>query len=202
VVVPWRNCTDDLLQLIEAKQSWILKNIDRYNTGTIPLLKKDVADGDNIPYLGQDYKLQFNSNHRGKYNVTLDNDILLIEGKCDNGTAAVALKLWLRKQASVYFAKRAIDLAEILGCRYNLLYVRGQRSRWGSCSYQGNISLNWKLIMFPPRIIDYVIVHELAHLKVMGHGKDFWDTVEAHCPDWYCCRQRLKQHDGYLSISL
>jgi len=188
--------------LIEAKQSWILKNIDRYNTGTIPLLKKDVADGDNIPYLGQDYKLQFNSNHRGKYNVTLDNDILLIEGKCDNGTAAVALKLWLRKQASVYFAKRAIDLAEILGCRYNLLYVRGQRSRWGSCSYQGNISLNWKLIMFPPRIIDYVIVHELAHLKVMGHGKDFWDTVEAHCPDWYCCRQRLKQHDGYLSISL
>ncbi len=201
VVVPWRNGVDDLAQLIEAKQNWIIKNIDKYNVGTIRLLAKDVASGDSIPYFGQDYTLRLNGNGHSKCNVTLDNDLLIISGKCNNGTAAVALKLWLRNQASVYFTNRAIDLAVIMGCRYNRLYIRGQKSRWGSCSAQGNISLNWKLIMFPPSIIDYVIVHELAHLKVMGHSKDFWEVVTAHCSDWRSCKQWLNQHDGFLSIS-
>jgi predicted metal-dependent hydrolase len=201
VVVPRRNGVDDLAQLIESKKSWIFKNIDRYNVGTIPLLNKDVVTGDRVPYLGKDYELRLNDNGCGKCNVTLDSDMLLMQSKCDNETAAT-LKLWLRNQASVYFAKRAIYLAETMGCRYNRLFIRGQRSRWGSCSVLGNISLNWKLIMFPPHVIDYVIIHELAHLKVMGHSKDFWDVVAANCPDWRNCRQWLKQHDGYLSITI
>jgi len=126
---------------------------------------------------------------------------LLIEGTFDNGTSVVALKQWLRGQASVYFLKRAGELADELGCRYNRIFIRGQRTRWGSCSGNGNISLNWKLVMFPPHIIDYVIIHELAHLKVMGHSKAFWAIVEAHCPDWRDHRNWLREHEGYLSIT-
>jgi predicted metal-dependent hydrolase len=202
VVVPRRSGVDDLAQLIESKQSWIIKNIYRYDVGTIPLLAEHVDSGDRVPYLGQDYTLRFNDKGHSKCNVVLDNDMLLIEGKCDNGTAAIVLKRWLYNQASVYLPSRAMGLAVSMDSKYNRIFIRGQRSRWGSCSALGNISLNWKLIMFPPRIIDYVIVHELAHLKVMGHSKDFWDVLAAHCPDWQSCRQWLKQHDGYLSITI
>jgi predicted metal-dependent hydrolase len=188
--------------MIKSKQNWILKNMVKCNGDLPPFDNTNLNSGDTVPYLGQHYEIRLNSNHHDGCIVKLENNIFLIEGKCDNGTAAAALKQWLRGQASVYFPKRAGELAADSGCRYNRIYVRSQRTRWGSCSASGNISLNWKLIMFPSHIIDYVIVHELAHLKVMGHSKAFWDVVSAHCPDWRNYRHWLREHEGYLSITI
>ena len=187
---------------MQEKRSWILKNIARCNAASIPFDFDTLSSGDIIPYLGQQYGVLLNSNHHGECIVRLQNNVFLIEGAFENGTAVKALKQWLRNQSSMYFQKRAGELAVDLGCRYNRIFVRGQRTRWGSCSGTGNISLNWKLIMFPPYIIDYVIIHELAHLKVMGHSKVFWDVVAARCPDWRKHRKWLREHEGYLSINI
>ncbi|MCK5429301.1 MAG: M48 family metallopeptidase [Anaerolineales bacterium] len=202
VVVPRHYRTGDLEQLLRKKQGWILKNIARCNTIPIPFHSDDISAGDTVPYLGQQYQVRLSSNHRSECNIRLENNAFLIEGKCGNGTAALALKRWLYGRAHTYMAQRACELAASLRVRYNRIFIRGQRTRWGSCSSQGNISLNWKLIMFPPHIIDYVIIHELAHLVVMGHSKAYWDVVAAHCPDWKSHRQWIRKHEGYLSISV
>ena len=202
VIVPRRYRIDDLPSLLQKKQTWILKNIARYDTVSIPFDSDTLSIGDSIPYLGQQYEVCLNSNHSSTCSVSLENNVFLIEGICDNGTAAVVLKQWLNGQAHTYIKQRASELAPGLGVKYNRIFIRNQRTRWGSCSGLGNISLNWKLIMFPPHIIDYVVIHELAHLVVMGHGKSFWDVVAAHCPDWRSCRQWIREHEGYLSISI
>jgi len=188
--------------MLQEKRSWILKNIARYNNNSTPFDSDTLSTGDTVPYLGQHYEVRFNSNHNSTYNVSLEENVFLVEGKCDNGAAATALKQWLYGRAHVYMEQRAGELAASMGVSYNRIFIRSQRTRWGSCSALGNISLNWKLIMFPPLIVDYVVIHELAHLVVMGHSKAYWDVVAVHCPDWRDHRNWLRQHEGYLSIDI
>jgi predicted metal-dependent hydrolase len=201
VVVPRCHGIRDVPGLLESKQRWILKNIARYNADLAPFDSNSLNNGDLVPYLGQDHKVHINGGHSNKCSVRLENNELFIEGQCDKGIATATLKQWLRSRATAYLQQRTSRMSADLGFRYNRIYIRGQRTLWGSCSGKGNISLNWKLIMFPPYIIDYVIIHELAHLKVMNHSKAFWNIVAALCPQWRTHRKWLKHHEGYLGIS-
>ena len=79
--------------------------------------------------------------------------------------------------------------------------IRNQRTRWGSCSAKGNITLNWKLLMAPPDIVDYVIIHELAHRKHMNHSQKFWQFVELYSPRWKEYRKWLVKHEDELKSS-
>lgn len=76
--------------------------------------------------------------------------------------------------------------------------VRDQKTRWGSCSARGNLNFNWRLILAPEPVLDYVVIHELAHRKEMNHSKQFWDIVEAMMPDYRTQRQWLKEHGDQL----
>ena len=84
---------------------------------------------------------------------------------------------------------KADELCPRLGVNYNRLNVRAAKTRWGSCSRKCNLNFNWKLIMAPEPVIDYVIIHELTHLKEMSHSRNFWKVVTEHCPQW---RKRKK----------
>ncbi len=90
-------------------------------------------------------------------------------------------------------------LSKIMGVTYNKVTIRDQKSRWGSCSSNGNINLNWRLLFMHPKIARYVVVHELAHRKHMNHSKDFWNEVERTMPDYRKYRALLKQN-GYKYI--
>ncbi len=86
---------------------------------------------------------------------------------------------WLKAEARREFAVRARAKAEILGRRVGRVTVRDTRSRWGSCSANGNLSFCWRMVMAPAFVVDYVVAHEVAHLKVRDHSPRFWKTVEA-----------------------
>ncbi len=96
------------------------------------------------------------------------------------------------------FRQKAGSFQQTMGLHYNSIFIRGQRTRWGSCSPAGNLTLNWKLLMAPEEIIDYVVIHELTHLKHMNHSKKFWDMVEQYCPDWKRYRKWLVTHEDEL----
>ncbi|MDQ5915966.1 MAG: hypothetical protein QG584_1859, partial [Pseudomonadota bacterium] len=103
----------------------------------------------------------------------------------------------LRERAREHFASRLAPLAAVLGVTVPALALSSARTRWGSCSTKSGIRLNWRLIHFPEAIIDYVVVHELAHLRHMNHGPRFWSLVEVGCPDYRAVRvelQRLAAH--------
>jgi predicted metal-dependent hydrolase len=89
---------------------------------------------------------------------------------------------------------RLMDLAAVHGLCVTRVSVRNQRWRWGSCSRNGHICLNWRLVQMPPSVRDYVLLHELMHLKRMDHSPRFWELVAAACPDYDAARAWLRQH--------
>ncbi len=90
------------------------------------------------------------------------------------------------------FLKQVSYYAEIMGVSYGRITIRNQRTRWGSCSSKGNLNFNYKLYYMPKELMDYVIIHELAHRVYMNHSKEFWSLVGNYCPDYQRCRQKLK----------
>jgi predicted metal-dependent hydrolase len=104
----------------------------------------------------------------------------------------------LRKLAARELPARLAELASLHGFAVKRVTVRGQRTRWGSCSQRGGISLNWRLIQTPAHVRDYIMLHELAHLRQMNHSNRFWHEVERLCPNYEMAERWLKDHRGLL----
>jgi predicted metal-dependent hydrolase len=109
-----------------------------------------------------------------------------------------ALEKHLRKLAAQELPPRVLELAALHGVSVSRVSVRNQRSRWGSCSRRGTISLNWRLIQWPGFVRDYLILHELAHRRQMNHSEKFWQEVARLCPDYLQAERWLKQHTKLL----
>jgi predicted metal-dependent hydrolase len=105
----------------------------------------------------------------------------------------------LRKLAAQELPARVFELAGLHKLPVQRVMVRNQRSRWGSCSRRGTISLNWRLVQTPLSVRDYLVLHELAHLKQMNHSRQFWNEVERLCPAFREAECWLKQHSGLLA---
>ncbi len=97
------------------------------------------------------------------------------------------------KRARKVFPERIAYFAKQMGVTYGRVTLREQKTRWGSCSSKGNLNFNWKLILLPPELLDYVVVHELAHRKEMNHSAAFWKVVEEVLPDYRERRKALKE---------
>lgn len=103
-----------------------------------------------------------------------------------------------REKAREQIEKRAAHFAALMGVDYGRIAIRGQKRRWGSCSGAGNLNFNWKLALMPPEILDYVVVHELAHRKEMNHSPRFWAEVEKILPDYKERRKWLKENGAMV----
>ena len=111
-----------------------------------------------------------------------------------------ALEGRYRQAAREYFAARVAYYEKIIGVTHGAIAIRDQKTRWGSCSAKGNLNFNWRLMLAPPRILDYVVVHELCHRKEMNHSKAFWNAVEMVLPDYKELRKWLKQYGTTLTL--
>lgn len=102
--------------------------------------------------------------------------------------------------ARSYFPKRVSYFLPLTGGSFERITIRGQKTRWGSCSAKGTLSFNWRLMLAPPAVLDYVVVHELCHLTHMDHSRAFWALVESVCPDYRTHRKWLKEHGHELVL--
>lgn len=109
-----------------------------------------------------------------------------------------ALEAQYRKEARRRITERAAYFAEKMGVDYGRIAIKAAKTRWGSCSAQGNLNFHWKLILMPPAILDYVVVHELAHRIEMNHSPRFWAQVERILPDYRERRRWLKENGGLI----
>jgi predicted metal-dependent hydrolase len=117
--------------------------------------------------------------------------ILNVSGRVTPAALRDALRAWLMRAAQIRLAPRVTALAQATGTRFSRVSVRRQRSRWGSCSVRGTISLNVCLLFQRPEVVDYLIVHELTHVRHMNHSARFWQAVEQHCPGWRALDREL-----------
>ena len=111
-----------------------------------------------------------------------------------------ALEARYRQAARDYFPARVAYYEAIIGVTHGAITIRDQKTRWGSCSAKGNLNFNWRLMLAPPRILDYLVVHELCHRKEMNHSKAFWNAVEMVLPDYKELRKWLKQYGTTLTL--
>jgi predicted metal-dependent hydrolase len=201
VIVPKRFKQEQVQQILEQKAGWILKHLPAGKPVQMPLFSKEVDHGERVPYMGQSLKLTISRDHAKTVAVELKDHSLHVHLNGRQTSVAALLEKWYRQQAELVFSQKADKFSEMMGLRYSSIIIRGQRTRWGSCSPGGSLSLNWKLMLAPETIVDYVIMHELAHIKHMNHSRRFWEFLARYCPDWQKYRNWLSTHEGELKTS-
>lgn len=185
---------------VTDKAAWIRKHVAEMQTQQTP--EKQYKDGESFFYRGVEYRLKFSGYGCGKKaEVWLEDACLCVRG-AEPGSKEVPelLRSWYRERAAEMLCGRVAFYAPLLQVEPGTLRVKEQKSRWGSCSGKGNLNFNWKLIMAPPEVLDYVVVHELCHLIHMNHSREFWRQVERIMPDYDRYRRWLKEHGQQLSI--
>jgi hypothetical protein len=156
------------------------------------------SDGGVVPLRGVDHRIIGTGKLRGRVEVADDDGqpVLLVPGEAAH--QARRLTDWLKDEAQADLVARSAVHAARLGVTVKSVRMRSQSSRWGSCSSTGNINYNWRLIMAPPFVLDYVAAHEVAHLVQMNHSAAFWATVRQTLPDMDKGRAWLKAHGRQL----
>ena len=203
VVVPHSYNIGQLPGLLESRERWISSSLARCANFRSPYAEEGFGNGDTIPYLGRELKLVRRENHSEVDSVTLEGDTLAVSrGLFKDGILELALEHWYRAEAARLINGKVDRLSSQMGTHCKRVVIRGQKTRWGSCSHKKNLSFNWKLIMAPEPVIDYVVVHELAHLKEMNHSGRFWELVAQHCHKWREYRKWLRQHEANLTAKL
>src|SRR5688572_10494956 len=145
-----------------------------------------------VPYLGAELRLH---PERGRTRVHRRGDSLLVPA----GDEA-ALERWYRRAARTEIAPRLDAAVARAGTTYTKLTIRGQRTRWGSCSHAGAMSFNWNLLLGPEPVLDYVVEHEVCHLEVMDHSPRFWGLLESRVPDWRDHAAWLRRYGSTLIL--
>ncbi|WP_019560175.1 MULTISPECIES: SprT family zinc-dependent metalloprotease [Caldimonas] len=189
---------------LREKARWVLRKLAEQNERNARLQQAKVEwrDGASLPFLGETVIVVLDPRATGAVLHT-DADALpgvprltLHVGLPQQASAAQirdAVHGWLQRQARRVFEERCGHFAQRLGVRYTRLSLSSAQTRWGSASADGSIRLNWRLIHFALPIIDYVVAHELAHLREMNHSPRFWDVVRSVLPDYEHARGRLKE---------
>ncbi|MBI1770922.1 MAG: M48 family metallopeptidase [Burkholderiales bacterium] len=188
----------DIETAIQEKQAWILRKLTERRERTQRKLEPSMTwqDGAKLPYLGGEITLRIAPASVIGTHFKSAQAELIINLPADAGEQQLKdrVQAWLQQEAKRVFNERLPVFAEKLNVRYQSMALSAATTRWGSCTSQGKIRLNWRLIHFSPMIIDYVIAHELAHLREMNHSPRFWATVQSVFPDFEVARNTLRQH--------
>lgn len=154
-----------------------------------------------ILYRGKWYQICLDRDtNRRRVRVELEEDAMVIHTPgTDTMLLKEGLERWYTQQAHVIFPIRVMYYERITGGRVNQIHIRDQKTRWGSCSSLRNLNFNWRLIMAPPEVLDYVVVHELCHLTHMNHSREFWEMVGSVMPDYRERKRWLRDNGQMLS---
>jgi len=182
----------DAEAFLHRQANWLAARLKR------AAVQVSFADGSVVPLRGIDHAIIGTGKLRGRVELDLDTEMptLLVPG--DAAHQARRLTDWLKEQAAIDLTRQTAIHAARLGVTVKSVKMRSQSSRWGSCSSSGNLNYNWRLVLAPEFVLDYVAAHEVAHLVEMNHSAAFWATVERTLPDMERGRAWLKAHGRQL----
>ncbi len=190
VVLPERMPLRAAEEAVQELRPWIDRRLAEAGRQRAAVL----ARGDTLPYLGQTLDVRAEP---GRSRVTRRGDRLLVP---DGAEAREAIERWYRRMARDEFRARLDRACAIGGFSYTRLTIRDQRTRWGSCSRGGAMSFNWRLLLAPEPVLDYVVWHEVCHLQFMDHSPRFWGLVSRYCPDHREQAAWLRRNAGTLVL--
>ena len=167
VTLPSWTSEREALLMVQEKSDWVLTKLDNMPT------KISFESGVQIPFLGE-YHIVYHDPNQKEVVKKGENEIRL-GGREEH--LSRRLGDWLRKEAKIIIQPKAIEMAKKLNGKIGRISIRDTKSRWGSCAASGNLSFCWRLILTPEWVLNYVIAHEVSHLRHMNHGPEFWQTV-------------------------
>ena len=183
-------------RVIDAKRQWLLAKLrhpQKYQDRPHPP-GKEVVNGESAPYLGRDYRIEIAETASGEVEFSRG----FVVPSSHQGKRREVLRDWYVARAKEKILDRVEQHARELGVRFTAARIVDNRYRWGSCTVNGNVNFNWRLIKAPMFVIDYVIVHELAHLIEANHTARFWSIVRANTPTMEKGKAWLKEHGQIL----
>ena len=195
--VPYGLSTREVERFLKSRQRWLYTRVKaaRQNSQAA----SNYETGRRLLYLGQPLELIVEQGSRSE--VVLSEQQLIVKiPSHKKEMVQELLEAWYRMQARVLLTAMTEHFAKEMRLQVNKIFIKDQKTRWGSCSSNHNINYNYRLIMAPMEVIEYVVIHELCHLIHMNHSKDFWYEVEKRQPTYRSNRQWLKEHQSELRL--
>jgi predicted metal-dependent hydrolase len=200
VVVPRRFPLRNVEPFVREKRPWIERTLRRMRESEADFPPARLCDGGEVPYLGERLSLTVRvERSRTRAHVARKGSQVIVKLGPRNELRA-ALEAWYRRQARLEVAPRLDAAVARAGRSYDTLQIRGQRTRWASCSTSGAMTFNWRLLLAPAEILDYVVEHEVAHLDVQDHSSRFWRLLASRCPAWREHEAWLRRHGHSLRL--
>lgn len=197
VVLP-EESTEDPEALLVENANWVIEKKQKYDTYREQAPERCFESGEMFPYLGEPHQVVVEQRPTSEVE---GGELRLAQHHVEQTSVERALETLYRRKARERFEERADHFAVEMGVEYEQIEIRNQRTKWGSCSSAGTLGLNWRLMMAPSDVIDYVIVHELAHLRESNHTDAFWSIVAEHDPDYEAHAHWLEENSTQLIFS-
>ena len=191
----------EILKWVKTKTSWIIRQRAKVLEQQEENPPKQYVSGEHFWYMGQEYELdvRISAGRAGMVGIAEDK-IVLFSKTGDATEIQKILTNWYIKQAKLWIPKRVRHFTEQMRESFGNITIKNQKKRWGSCSSARNLNFNWRLIMAPQEVLDYVVVHELCHLRQMNHSKEFWKEVEMVLPDYKMHKKWLENNCKQLNL--
>lgn len=197
VVLP-QGSSEEPETLLAENAAWVIEKKHKYDRYREQVPERRFEPGGTFPYLGEPHEVVVEQ--RPSSDVA-DSRLMLAEHHVEQTSVKRALETLYRRKARERFEARAAHYAAEMGVEYEQIEVRNQRTKWGSCSTTGTLGLNWRLMMAPPKVVDYIVIHELAHLRESNHNDVFWSLVADHDPNYETHAEWLEEHSTHLIFS-
>jgi len=194
VRAPRNTSAEKIAQIIEMKKIWIYDKINHVQKSPEKTQTNEFVSGESILYLGRNYKLQL---------IAKDTEGLLFNdafylSQSESDKAQKLIKAWFVTKAKEIILPKANYYATRIGVKFQEAKISEMKYRWGSCTLKNNINFNWRIIKAPMYVVNYIIVHELAHFRETNHTPEFWNIVAVQIPNYQKAKDWLKKHGENL----
>lgn len=196
LTIPHRRYLQQGQRHLMTKSDWLMGELNRYKVDKF----SGLANGSTITILDEELTVNYQMASSTEPNIVEKSGEfqVFVPGHSDELVIGEFISQYLRKQYAPLIKSRVAELASELGYKYGKITIRDQSTRWGSCSSKKNLNFNWRLIFAPREVMDYVIIHELAHTVHLNHSQRFWSLVERDCPEYRKCKRWLRDHSNVL----
>lgn len=204
VKAPLQASAEEIQSIVEKKAGWILKKREELANCQEKKESRELTEGKWLLFQGEAYALRIaakeqNRQRESDSSVEISGRTIIVYAKKEIETEVRRNLLeWYYEMARQWICRRTAYYNRELQEPINRICIKDQKSRWGSCSSKRNLNFNWRIIMAPPEVADYVVVHEMCHLRHLNHSSEFWAEVAGILPDYKVRRQWLRAHGGSL----
>lgn len=207
VLAPYSVPEEHITAFVQQKTDWVWRTLNRMRQKRLREIKHHFTAGEEFLFLGKGYPLYVatDDSYQTKLSFSGGRWIAVVSSKLTGPERLFAIKermiRWYRKQAMEILGGRVFYYSRLMGLEPLRISVKGPKTLWGSCHHlKRSIHLNWKIIMAPLKVVDYVVVHELSHLRVPNHSRRFWREVEKILPDYKVRKQWFKENADKIHL--